>query len=240
MQPGTAAFVPGGDVELPNNLQYSSMIGVLLYLSMCTRLEICYCASALARFTAKPLVAHWQACKRVLAFLVQHPDLGITFTHSASLGLTAYSDASFAEDPLDRRSQTGMVIMASGGAVSWQSKRQVTCAVSTSESEYQAMSTAAKEVQWLKQLREDLGHDADMVVLYGDNTGALSWTTDWKLEPRAKHIDVMHHYVRELVLSKRLEVKYVNTTLQLADIFTKPLPAELFWRFLELLGVTTK
>ena len=47
-------------------------------------------------------------------------------------------------------------------------------------------------MQWLKQLREDLGHDADMVVLYGDNTDALSWTTDWKLEPRAKHIDVKH------------------------------------------------
>jgi lactam utilization protein B len=108
-----------------------------------------------------------------------------------------------------------MVIMAAGGAVSWQSKRQVTCAVSTSEAEYQAMSTAAKEVQWIKQLREDMGHNADMVVLYGDNTGALAWTKDWKLEVRAKHIDVMHHYIRELVLSKRLEVRYVNTAQQL-------------------------
>ena len=129
--------------------------------------------------------------------------------------------------------------MASGGAVSWQSKRQVTCAVSTTESEYQAMSTAAREVQWIKQLRGDLGHFPEMVILHVDNTGALSWTTDWKLEPRAKHIDVMHHFVRELVMSNRLQVQYVHTTLQLADIFTKPLPAASFWKFLGLLGVTT-
>ncbi len=79
-------------------------------------------------------------------------------------------------------------------------------------------------VQWIKQLRGDLGHCSEMVILHVDNTGALTDRLTRSLS--LGHIDVMQHIVRELVLSKRLQVQYVHTTLQLADIYTKPQAAD--------------
>eukprot|EP00798_Chlamydomonas_sp_ICE-L_P014937 gene14937-biopygen23998 len=105
---------------------------------------------------------------------------------------------------IGRRSQTGLAVLASGGVVSWVSKRQITPALSTGEAEYQALAAAAREVQWLKHLRADLGLPCKLVTIRCDASVSLSWCADYKHEPRAKHIDIIHHYVKDLVLSKRL------------------------------------
>ena len=220
-----------GGKLLPNNTQYLSLIGSLIYLSTCTRPDIVYAVSFLARYSAAPTVSLWEAAKRVLLYLREHASMGIQYSHSPEFTYTVHSDSSFAQDPEDRRSQTGLAVLASGGLVSWLSKRQPTVAVSTSDAEYQALNQAAREVQWLKQLREDLGLPYSIVTIHGDSQGALSWATDWKLAPRNKHIDVMHHYVKELVEDDRIRVAYVNTKDNLADPFTKPLDALLFWQF---------
>eukprot|EP00798_Chlamydomonas_sp_ICE-L_P003971 gene3971-biopygen21689 len=148
-------------------------------------------------------------------------------------------DASFGEDKVTRRSQTGIFILVGGTLVHWISKRQVTPAVSTAESEYQALSNAAREVQWIKQLRNDLGMPCTLVTIQCDSQGALSWTGDWKLEPKAKHIDIIHHYIKCLVEDKRLAVTYVNTKDNKADPFTKPLAPALFWEFMKLHGMVS-
>eukprot|EP00798_Chlamydomonas_sp_ICE-L_P019010 gene19010-biopygen27874 len=116
---------------------------------------------------------------------------------------------------------------------------EVTPAVSTGEAEYQALSTAARLVQWLKQLHTELGLPCTLVTIQCDSKGALSWTGDWKLEPRAKHIDIMHHFIMDLVLERRLAVKHAHTSLQLVYPFTKLLEVQLFWAFTKLLGLVT-
>eukprot|EP00798_Chlamydomonas_sp_ICE-L_P004255 gene4255-biopygen21980 len=68
----------------------------------------------------------------------------------------------------------------------------------------QALSNAAREVQWIKQLRNDLGLPCTLVTIRCDSQGALSWTGDWMLEPKAKHIDIIHHYIKCLVENKCL------------------------------------
>ena len=109
------------------------------------------------------------------------------------------------------------------------SKRQPTVAISTSEAEYQALAQAAREVQWLKKLRADLGLPRSTITIQGDNQGSLSWATDWQLIPRSKHIDVLQHYIKELVDDVRLGVAYVNTKDNCADPFTKALEPAAFW-----------
>lgn len=226
-----------GSPALPNNLMYASLIGSLIYLSTCTRPDIAYSVSALSRFTSKPTQAHWRAAQRVLVYLRKYPNLGIRYSHSSDFAVHAYSDASFGDDPEGRRSQTGMAILASGGVVHWASKRQITPAVSTGEAEYQALAATARDVQWFKHLRVDLGLPCSLVTIQCDSTVANSWCAEVALVPRAKHIDIMHHYVRDLGMSGRIGIAKVDTTLQLADAFTKALEAEQFWFLNGLLGM---
>eukprot|EP00798_Chlamydomonas_sp_ICE-L_P003675 gene3675-biopygen21416 len=227
-----------GSPALPNNLIYASLIGSLIYLSTCTRPDIAYSVSALSRFTSKPTQAHWRAAQRVLVYLRKYPNLGIRYSHSSDFAVHAYSDASFGDDPEGRRSQTGMAILASGGVLHWASKRQITHAVSTGEAEYQALAATARDVQWFKHyLRVDLGLPCSLVTIQCDSTVANSWCAEVALVPRAKHIDIMHHYVRDLGMSGRIGIAKVDTTLQLADAFTKALEAEQFWFLNGLLGM---
>eukprot|EP00798_Chlamydomonas_sp_ICE-L_P017463 gene17463-biopygen26426 len=226
-----------GSPALPNNLMYASLIGSLIYLSTCTRPDIAYSVSALSRFTSKPTQAHWRAAQRVLVYQRKYPNLGIRYSHSSDFAVHAYSDASFGDDPEGRRSQTGMAILASGGVVHWASKRQITPAVSTGEAEYQALAATARDVHWFKHLRVDLGLPCSLVTIQCDSTVANSWCAEVALVPRAKHIDIMHHYVRDLGMSGRIGIAKVDTTLQLADAFTKALEAEQFWFLNVLLGM---
>ena len=226
-----------GSPVLPNNTLYASLVGSLIYLSTCTRPDIAYAVSQLSRFSAAPTQAHWNAALRVLVYLRKHTYIGIAYAHDPQFRLVAYSDASFGEDLEDRRSQTGLAVLASGGIVSWVSKRQITPAVSTGESEYQALAACAREVQWLKHLRVDLGLPVHLINIKCDATTAISWTEDYKLESRSKHIDIIHHYIKDLVLSQRIGVEKVHTSLQLADTFTKPLTAEVFWGMNAMLGL---
>ena len=129
---------------------------------------------------------------------------------------------------------SGFAVLASGSLVNWMNKRQPTVAISTSEADYQALAQAARDVQWLKKLRSDLGLPCSPVTIQGENQGSLSWTTDWQLIPRSKHIqcecevDVLRHYIKELVEDRRLKVAYVNTKDNCADPFTKPLKSAAF------------
>eukprot|EP00798_Chlamydomonas_sp_ICE-L_P011701 gene11701-biopygen15863 len=170
-------------------------------------------------------------------YLRKYPNLGIRYSHSSDFAVHAYSDASFGDDPEGRRSQTGMAILASGGVVHWASKRQITPAVSTGEAECQALAATARDVQWFKHLRVDLGLPCSLVTIQCDSTVANSWCAEVALVPRAKHIDIMHHYVRDLGMSGRIGIAKVDTTMQLADAFTKALEAEQFWFLNGLLGM---
>jgi hypothetical protein len=226
-----------GSQLLPNNVMYASLVGALIYLSTSTRPDIAFAVSALSRFSSKPTQAHWKAAQRVLVYLRQFPNLGIRYSHGGSFDVAAYSDASFAEDPASRRSQTGLAIMASGGVVHWGSKRQVTPAVSTGESEYQALGAAARDVQWFKHLRADLGLPCSLISIKCDSTVANSWSAEVALIPRAKHIDIIHHYVRDLAMARRINIEYVHTSMQIADTLTKALNPEQFWFFNGLMGM---
>ena len=230
----TAMKDPGQ--PLGSNRQYISLVGALLYLTTCTRPDIAFAVSYLSRFSSAPTVPLWTAAKRVLLYLRSRSHLGLTYNHSPEYSFSVFSDSSYAEDAIERKSQTWFAVLASESLVNWMSKRQPTVAISTSEAEYQALAQAAREVQWLKKLRSDLGLPCSPVTILGDNQGFISLTTDWQLIPRSKHIDVLHHFIKELVEDGRLKVA---TKDNCADPFTKPLEPAAFWHFVRMHGMTS-
>lgn len=201
---------------------YSPLVGSLLYLSVCTRPDIAYTVGALARFMSCPTSTHWQAAKSVLRYLVTTKSQGITYG-TGSLEVLGYCDADYGGDIDTRRSTTGYVFILNGGAISWQSRRQPTVAVSTTEAEYMAAAAAVKEGLWLRKLLADFNIKIGTIEIKGDNQSALKLLRNPISSMRSKHIDVIHHFARERVIRKEVNFTYVPTDKMVADIFTKPL-----------------
>lgn len=132
---------------------FREAVGSLMFAVSCIRPDIAFSVGNVAQFCTNPAGVHWEAVKRILVYLKGTLSYGITFGGAASkLVLKGNSDADFASNIDDRRSTTGVVLLLNGGAVSWKSKKQKTVSLSTTESEYVAAATAAKEVVWVRRL----------------------------------------------------------------------------------------
>ena len=225
-----------GDPLDTDKYPYSELVGSLLYLSVCTRPDIAQAVGALARYMADPTEAHWRAALGVVRYLAGTAELGVTFGGSAE-PLVGYADADYGGDVDSRRSTTGYVFLVYGGAASWSSRLQPTVAASTVEAEYMSAAGAAKEALWFRKLCGDLELPVRAVQIYGDNQGALNLLKHPLASQRTKHIDVMHHFVRERVARGELKFEYVPTKQMVADVFTKPLDAGQFRACREMLGV---
>ena len=128
-----------------------------------------------------------------------------------------------------RHSTSGNVFSLACGAVSWLSKKQATVALSTTEAEYVALSTATQEVIWLRRLLADMGEPLEgPTEIYEDNQGAISMAKSPVGHARTKHIDKRYHFVRERVQDRAIALKYIGTDEMIADILTKPLPKHRF------------
>ena len=178
-----------------------------------------------------PTQHHLVVAKRILRYLKGTLHHGINF-EAGSLALSAYCDADWAGDPLDRKSITGMVVFLGHSPVTWSAKKQLTVARSSTEVEYRDLSTTAAELSWLRMILKDLGIFLSLPpMLWCDNVSALALASNPIFHARTKHIEVDYHYIREKVLSKELKVHFISTLDQLADIFTKALSSP---RFLDL------
>jgi hypothetical protein len=221
--------------------RYQQMVGSLNYAAISTRPDIAYAVSVLARFLQNPGAAHMTACKRVLRYLKGTPDLGLTLGGAepiqGAIRITTYSDSDWGANRDDRRSTTGYIVMLASSVISWASKRQASVALSSCEAEYYAISAAVAETQWIRQfLQELLQHDTQLgqlpVTTVGlvDNQSAIAVSKNDVHHNRTKHIDIRHHFIREALTAGTLELEYVPTQEQLADILTKGLGANAFVR----------
>ena len=206
------------------NVRYQELVGCLLYLATCTRPDISFAVARLARFVSAPTSAHWGAGKAVLRYLQGTKDLAIKYGGSSEL--VGYHDADYAADVDTLRSTTGAVFILNGGAVAWTSKLQKSVAMSTTEAEYVAASMAAKEAVWLQRLLGELGNPQTAVKMHCESQGAVAMMRNPVSSPRTKHIDVAHHFVREMVDAGKLTVVNVKTGEMTADVLTKALPMD--------------
>jgi hypothetical protein len=140
------------------------------------------------------------------------------------MAMNGYCDADWGGDADRRRSTTGYVFFMGKGAVSWNSKRQPTVALSTTEAEYMSASQSAKEAVWLRQLMADVGCvQEDATTIMCDNQGCIALAKNPKPHSRTKHIDVQHHFIREKIEDEAIDMKYCPTEHMVADVLTKAL-----------------
>jgi len=245
----------GADVDgepAEEQWNYRSVVGMLLYLASNSRPDIAFAVHQCARFSHCPKVSHEGAIKRICRYLKGTMKEGIVFTPSEELAIDCYVDSDFAglygtedsHDPICAKSRTGYVITLAGCPLLWVSKLQTTIALSTMEAEYQALSASCWDLSPLrhicKEASDALKINGPFIVrshskIYEDNSACLSQATMPKMTPRTKHIAVAYHWFREYVLSGDIEVLQIDTTKQLADIFTKGLVAERFTAIRKLL-----
>ena len=111
-------------------------------------------------------------------------------------------------------------------------------ALSSSEAEYISATSAACEIIWLRRILQDLRQDTeDPTTIYCDNMSAIAMTKNPVFHSRTKHIEIRHHFIRELVEKQEIELQFCKTGEQLADIFTKALPIDKFIQFRKQLSV---
>ncbi|GJT81573.1 hypothetical protein Tco_1055915 [Tanacetum coccineum] len=153
------------------------------------------------------------------------------------MALTAYADADHAGCQDTRRSTSGSAQFLGDKLVSWSSKKQKSTAISTTEAEYIAMSGCCAQILWMRSQLTDYGFAFNKIPLYCDNRSAIALCCNNVQHSRSKHIDIRHHFIREQVEKGVVELYFVTTDYQLADIFTKALPRERFEFLLPRLGM---
>jgi hypothetical protein len=218
-------------------LQYQRAVGSLMYAMLGTRPDIAFAVSVVSRFSANPDNTHWTAVKRIMRYLRGTVDYQLFYTASLT-ELKGYTDSDWAGDCDTRRSTSGYVFDIGSGAISWSSKRQSTVSLSTCEAEYIGQTQATREAVWLRRLLEELGQEQlTSTVIYGDNQGAIALAKNPAFHGRSKHIDTQHHYIREKIADKTIELQYTPTDEQVADGLTKALARPSFERFRDAIGL---
>lgn len=220
--------VQGGEKTDGLQQKYRSVLGALMYLMIGTRPDIAFAISCLSQFCSCPSQEHWNAVKRILRYLKGTVSAGITYSGKDPLIVTGYCDSDFASSTSDRKSVGAYVFVCEGGAISWNSHKQRTVAVSTTEAEYMALSQASREAIWIQRLANDLTVTMDSMIIMCDNASAICLARNPVQHSRTKHIDVHYHFVRQQVQEEKLQVQHVPTDQQLADLLTKPLPKAQF------------
>jgi hypothetical protein len=215
---------------------YREAVGSLMYASLGTRPDITYAVSVLSKFADNPGLVHWNAAKRVFAYLAGTKDLWLTYGDS-SAELEGYTDADGSMHE-DRKAISGYAFLLNVGAVLWSSKKQEIIALSTMEAEYMATTHAAKEVLWLRSLiGEIFGKFTGPTTLYGDNQGAIALTRDHQYHAQTKHINICFHFIRWIVAEGKLKLVYCPTENMIANTLTKALPSTKVKHFAYSLGL---
>jgi hypothetical protein len=222
--------------------EFQSALGSLMYTMTQTRPDLGYPVSKLARYSHNPGEIHWKAIRHVFKYLSGTRNLGITYRHTESdrLDFHGYSDSDHGSCLDTRQSTSGYVFFMAGGLVSWKSARQHSITLSSTESEYYALTNAAKEASWLRLLLSDLGYSQSDIIptlLYGDNIPSLQLAENPEHHQRSKHIDIQWHFIRNEVRDKKVTLSHVGTELMAADGLTKILGTVKHRRFIELLGM---
>jgi hypothetical protein len=236
-------LLPNTGLATPAEInRYQRKIGSLLFAAVTTRPDIAFATSRLARFLINPSIEHQKAADRVLMYLQS------TATKALQLGqgdgLEIASDASFADNTLDRRSSQGYVIKLFGGMVAWKASKQDTVTTSTTEAELLALSQVAKEALYLTRLLKELQvmvpHSP--IVIHCDNKQTIRLVTEdvAKLQTKLRHVDIHNHWLRQEVSRGKIMVAYISTENMLADGLTKSLPANKWENFLNQLGLVER
>ncbi|CAI7873710.1 unnamed protein product [Closterium sp. NIES-53] len=231
--------------------RFHSLVGSLMYAAVNIRPDVAFATGQLARVVQCPNEEQVAAGMRVAKYLGQTPTVGLQYSAAAQrrqkgadgvkpgrLFLTAFSDASYASEPEDMTSVGGFICCVGGGPTAWESKKQVDQALSSVESEYMALFCAVREIVWQRRLLAELGEEQQgPTPLYCDSQGVIALAKNPVLHGLTKHMRVKWHWTRSMVAAGEVELHYVKTTRQPADMMTKRLVEQQHWKCFKLAGM---
>ncbi|GJZ62349.1 retrovirus-related pol polyprotein from transposon TNT 1-94, partial [Tanacetum coccineum] len=215
---------------------YRRMIGGLMYLTA-SRPDIAFATFVCARYQARPTVKHLKEVKRIFRYLRQSYNMGLWYPKDSGFELIAYSDADHAGCKDDCKSTSGGVQFLGGKLVSWSSKKQDCTAMSTAEAEYVSLSACCAQVIWMRTQLLDYGFKYNRIPMYCDSKSAIAISCNPVQHSKTKHIDIRYHFIKEHVERGTVEIYFVGTEYQLADLFTKALPKERFEYLVHRIGM---
>jgi hypothetical protein len=213
------------------------LLGSLRYLTA-TRPDIVYRVVVLSRFMEEPRVCHLKRAKRILRYIKATLTEGIFYDKNVDVNLVGYTDSDWTGDIETRKSTSGYAFHLGSGVVSRSSKKQPVVALSTAEAEYIAAASCAIQAVWLRRILEVMHQKQETPTkIFCDNMSAIALCKNPVFHERSKHIDIRYHKIRELIAKKEVEIDYCHTDDQSADIFTKTLKVELFYKLKKMLGM---
>ena len=223
-EPDESEIEPNAAAAAAIKARYLTLLGSLLWLAQQTRPDIAYAVSAAGRRAASPSQRNLQMLEHVLNYVHQSKSKRLVFdcsAHPHRVDLTAFTDSDWASDVETRRSTTGLAVFLAGCPVAWVSRRQPTVSLSTAQAETNAAHTALKEVIYLKDLLTELGYNITMVPMLIDNTTVINRMMANASTSKHKYEGVIQHWLKEMVEDRVVWPFYVDTTLNIADMFTK-------------------
>ncbi|WJX17055.1 hypothetical protein P8452_07010 [Trifolium repens] len=217
--------------------EYRSLAGALQYLTF-TRPDISYAVQQVCLFMHDPKTQHMTALKRIIRYIKGTSTHGLHLYPSTVDKLTTYTDADWGGCPDTRRSTSGYCVYLGDNLISWSAKRQPTLSRSSAEAEYRGVANVVSESCWLRNLLLELQCPVTKATLvYCDNVSAVYLSGNPIQHQRTKHIEMDIHFVREKVARGQVRVMHVPSRYQIADIFTKGLPLQLFDDFRDSLNI---
>lgn len=211
--------------DATGSIPYREAVGSLLFAARVSRPDIEFSVNRASQFLTKYGRQQWLEVKNIIRYLKGTLDYGIVFSDSGSEHtLVGYTDADYAGCIETRKSTSGFVFMLNGGPIAWSSQRQPVVSLSTTEAEYIALAHGVKECIWLKRMLTELGIKGnDCIQIFVDNQSAIRLANNPEFHKRSKHIDVRFHFVRDVCDRGDINIQYIQSKEQLADLFTKPL-----------------
>jgi hypothetical protein len=190
-----------GAASMSEIRRYQRKIGSLLFAAVTTRPDISFATSRLARFLMNPSEAHHDAADRVLLYLENTSSFALELGGGSDL-LVA-SDASFADNTIDRKSSQGYTIQLFGGLIDWKANKQNTVTTSTTEAELLALSQVAKETMFIRRLLNELSVTLPdkTITIDCDNLQMINLVTKdaMRLQTKLRHVDIQNHWLRQEV-----------------------------------------
>ncbi|GJS56941.1 copia protein [Tanacetum coccineum] len=234
-----------GEDVLGPEVPYLSAIGDLMYLTNCTRPDISFAVNLFARFSSSPIKRHWNGIKHIFRYLRGSTDLGLFYSNNSKQGLVGYADAGYLSDPHKARSQTGYVFLNGGTAISWRSQKQTLVATSSNHAEVIALHDDSRECVWLRSMTQlivtscGLSIKKSPTIIYEDNAACVAQIKEGYIKSdRTKHIPPRYFvYTQDLIKDNQIEMKYVQSSNNSADLFTKALPTSVFKKHVHAIGM---
>ncbi|GJT27109.1 hypothetical protein Tco_0907384 [Tanacetum coccineum] len=214
-----------------NETRYRGMIGSLMYLTA-SRPDIQFLTYLCARYQANPKESHLIVVKRIFRYLKGTLSLGLWYPKCSRFDLKGYSDSDYARCNTEKKSTSCACQLLGGKLVCWSAKKQQSVAMSSAEAECVADVGCCANILWIKSQLTDYDIIYEKVPIFYDNTSAIAISNNLVLHSRTKHIDIRYHFIRDHVLKGDIELHFIPTQYQLADIFTNPLDEPTFKRLI--------